>query len=67
LLVLCLATLHGVVRILHCVAIEENLLQHQNKVLHKPIAIASVATPPNQIFVLQFFSIAALFGILQHF
>jgi hypothetical protein len=54
LLVLWLATLHGVARTLHCVAIEENLLQHQNKVLRKPIATALVATPPNQIFVLQF-------------
>jgi hypothetical protein len=60
LLVLWPATLHGVARTLHCVATEENLLQHQNKVLCKPIATASVATPPNQIFVLQF-------CLLQHF
>jgi hypothetical protein len=52
--VLWLATLHGVARRLHCVAIKENLLQHQNKVLRKPIATALVATPPNQNFVLQF-------------
>jgi hypothetical protein len=52
LLELWLATFHDVARTLHFVAIEENLLQHQNKVLRKPIATASVATPPNQNFVL---------------
>jgi hypothetical protein len=60
LLVLWLATLHGAARTLHCVAIEENLLQYRNKVLRKPIGITSVAMPPNQILVLKF-------CLLQHF
>jgi hypothetical protein len=60
LLLLWLATLHGVATTLRCVAIEKNLLQHQNKVLRKPIVTASLATPPNQIFVSQF-------CLLQHF
>jgi hypothetical protein len=60
LLVLWLATLQGVARTVHCVATKEDILQHQKKVLRKPIATASVAMPPNQIFVLQFY-------LLQHF
>ena len=58
--VLLLTTLHGVARTLSCVAIEKSLWQHQNNVLHNPIATVTVATPPNHFFVLQF-------CLLQHF
>jgi hypothetical protein len=52
LLILWLATLDGVATTLHDVVIGENLLQHKNELLCKPIATVIVATPPNQIFVL---------------
>ena len=54
LLILWLATLHGVATTLHCVAIGENLLQHQNGPWCKLQTTVTVATPPNQFFVLQF-------------
>jgi hypothetical protein len=52
LLITRLATLHGVETTHHCIAIGENLLQHQNESLCKPITTVTVAMPPNQIFVL---------------
>ena len=54
LVMLWLETLHSVATTHHCVAIGENLLQHLNKPLRKPIATTSAVTPPSQIFVLYF-------------
>ena len=67
LFMLWLATLHGVATKHHCVAIGKNLSQHQNKPLRKPIATTSMATPPNQIFVLQFCLLQPFFAYCNTF